>query len=79
MCFVLQVVGRALCECVSCGESELVVARALDTLYDVFGADECPVRLLVDLQIIPTLKRVAAQFSDRVRALCVYTHIHTHT
>jgi hypothetical protein len=64
---LLQVVGRALRDCVSSGQPEWVVARALDSLYDVFGADECPAQLFSDLQIMPVLKAVAAQFTDGVR------------
>ena len=67
VCVCVQVVGRTLRDCVSCGQSEWVVARALDALYGVFGADECPVQVFSDLQIMPTLKIVAAQLSDRVR------------
>ncbi|CAI8010299.1 HEAT repeat-containing protein 3 [Geodia barretti] len=62
---ILEVVGRTLRECMSGGGSVWVVARALDTLYDVFGADECPPHLFSDLQIMPILKTIAAQLPKR--------------
>ena len=53
------------------GGSVWVVARALDTLYDVFGADECPPHLFSDLQIMPILKTIAAQLPKRVKLMFV--------
>jgi hypothetical protein len=67
---ILEVVGRTLRDCMTGGGSVWVVARALDTLYDVFGADECPPHLFSDLQIMPTLKTIAAQLPKRVN-FCV--------
>ena len=64
--YPVQVVGEALRECVSHDVCVWVVARALDALYDVFGADECPTQLFSTLQIIPVLKHIASQFTARV-------------
>ena len=64
--YPVQVVGEALRECVSHDVCVWVVARALDALYDVFGADECPTQLFSTLQIMPVLKHIASQFTARV-------------
>lgn len=74
---VLQVVGEALRDCISLEPCEWLVARALDALYDVFGADECPLQLFSSLQIMPVLENTAAQFSTKVihaasTICCVY-------
>ena len=65
-----QVVGRTLRDSMSGGGSVWVVARALDTLYDVFGSDECPPHLFSHLQIMPVLQSIAAQLPKQV-ILCV--------
>lgn len=67
MCvWCVQVVGEALRDCISLEPCEWLVARALDALYDVFGADECPVQLFLSLQIMPVLESAASQVSARV-------------
>ena len=65
----VQVVGRVVRDCVSSGGSVWVMARALDTLYDLFGADECPVSIFTNLQIMPILKTIAAHLPEKVRLL----------
>ena len=71
----IQVVGETLRDCVSCDPCVWVVARALDALYDVFGADECPAQLFSTLQIMPILENTASQLNSRVRVVCVGTCI----
>ena len=66
----VQVVGRVVRDCVSSGGSVWLMARALDTLYDLFGADECPVSIFTHLQIMPILKTIAAHLPEKVRLLC---------
>ena len=64
-----QVVGKTLLDCVSCEPCEWVVARALDALYDVFGADECPIQVFSTLQIMPILEKASSQLHSRVSIL----------
>jgi hypothetical protein len=65
---LLQVVGKTLLDCVSCEPCEWVVARALDALYDVFGADECPIQVFSTLQIMPILEKASSQLHSRIAA-----------
>ena len=78
--------GETLHDCLSCEKSEWILARALDTLYDVFGADECPIQLFSAIQIMPTLKTMASQLSNTVifvaytynvivMCVCVSSHV----
>ena len=72
---MLQVVGETLRDCVSCAPCEWVRARALDALYDVFGADECPAQLFSSLQIMPILENAAYQFTARVSNVHSYLYM----
>ena len=71
---IAQVVGKTLLDCVSGIPCEWAVARALDALYDVFGADECPVQLFSTLQIMPILEKASSQLNSRVSIIHV-THV----
>lgn len=78
--------GETLHDCLLYEKSEWILARALDTLYDVFGADECPIQLFSAIQIMPTLKTMASQLSNTVifvaytynvivMCVCVSSHV----
>lgn len=63
-----QVVGASLRDCISKDSSLWVVSRALDSIFDIFGDDNCPSSLSVDIALMPVLQQLASTFKARVSA-----------
>ena len=63
----LSIVGRALRKCVSLDPCLFVVSHALDSMFDVFGDDDCPAVVFWELEMLPVLEELASKFSSRVR------------
>lgn len=49
-----------------------VVSQALDSVFDVFGEDNCPVTLYQTLGLPSVLKSAASTFKSRVWDVCVF-------
>ena len=60
-------VGGILKECVVKEQCLLVVCHALDSIFDIFGDDACPVELFTSLDLLPVLMECRASFNARVR------------
>ena len=63
----LSIIGRALRKCVSLDPCLFVVSHALDSMFDVFGDDDCPAAVFWELEMLPVLEELASKFSSRVR------------
>ena len=61
-----QVVGVSLRECISKDSRLWVVCQALDSVFDVFGDDNCPPSVFVDVALMPALQKLASTFKARV-------------
>jgi hypothetical protein len=48
------------------------VCQALDVIFDVFGADECPPKLFFSLSLMPVLEQCGASLEARVRDIVLY-------
>lgn len=59
-------IGSALKECVARDQSLCVVCPALDSIFDIFGEDSCPVELFVSLALLPVLEDCKEIFNARV-------------
>ena len=44
-----------------------MVSHALDSMFDVFGDDDCPAAVFWELEMLPVLEELASKFSSRVR------------
>lgn len=81
-----QVVGASLRDCISKDSSLWVVSRALDSVFDIFGDDNCPSSLSVDIALMPVLQQLVSTFKARVSAtadafryeLHFFHHLHYH-
>ena len=65
-CF-LQCTLSSLRDCICQDSSLLVVCQAVDVIFDIFGADECPPELFSSLSLMPVLEQCRASFKSRVR------------
>ena len=61
-----QVVGVSLRECISKDNRLWVVSQALDSVFDIFGDDNCPPSVFVDVTLMPALQKLASTFKARV-------------
>ncbi|KAL5467505.1 hypothetical protein EMCRGX_G031746 [Ephydatia muelleri] len=63
---LLNVIGATLRDCVSQDPQLWVVSQALDSVFDVFGEDNCPVTLYQTLGLPSVLKSAASTFKSRM-------------
>ena len=61
-----QVVGTALRDCISQDGSLWVVCQALDSVFDIFGSDDCPLDLISSLSLHSVLEQCESCFKARV-------------
>lgn len=61
-----QVVGVSLRECISKDSRLWVVSQALDSVFDIFGDDNCPLSVFVEVALMPVLQKLASTFKARV-------------
>lgn len=64
---MLAIIGTSLRDCIATDCSLWVVAQALDSVFDVFGDDDCPPSLFVELGLMQSLKNMASTFKARLR------------
>ena len=70
-------VGGILKECVVKEQCLPVVCLALDSIFDIFGDDACPVELYTSLDLLPVLMECRASFNARVRQAIINNGIST--
>ena len=59
-------VGVSLRECISKDSRLWVVSQALDSVFDIFGDDNCPPSVFVEVALMPALQKLASTFKARV-------------
>lgn len=63
---LLNVIGSTLRDCVSSDSLLWVTCYALDSIFDVFGEDECPIELYHSLGLPAVLNKAEETFSSRM-------------
>ena len=65
----LQLIGATLQDCISNDGSAWVVCQALDSIYDIFGDDNCPPSLCISLSLLPALTQLASIIKEKVSGI----------
>ena len=48
-----------------------MVSQALDSVFDIFGDDNCPLSVFVEVALMPALQKLASTFKARVSHMSV--------
>ena len=66
MLYITQLISVALKEKICKNTSLLVVSQSLDVMFDLLGADECPLIFLTTPDLVPLLQETHCNITARV-------------
>ena len=82
MLYITQLISVALKERICKDNSLLVVLQSLDVMFDLLGADECPLIFLTTPDLVPllqeTYRNITARVSYQYTCMNTVTHATNH-